>query len=201
MTEGTESGNVQIDLLRHGETDGGARYRSHTDDPLTATGWGQMWAAVERAPAWERIVTSPLKRCAAFAQALAQRLSIPVAIDERWREMDFGAWEGRTAADLMTTDAEALGRFWRDPWHNAPPGGESLAHVQARVFAAWDDIVRQRRPTLVIGHGGPIRLILGRCRGHPADELLAIDVPHAALYRLHGNLVGDGEPIGQAEAR
>ncbi|MGH8626386.1 MAG: hypothetical protein ACREYC_14335 [Gammaproteobacteria bacterium] len=39
-------GATFIDLRRHGEAEGGARYRGSTDDPLTAEGWAQMWAAV-----------------------------------------------------------------------------------------------------------------------------------------------------------
>lgn len=200
MTESAGPGAVQIDLLRHGETEGGPRYRSHTDDPLTTTGWAQMGAAVAIAYQWERIVTSHLQRCTAFADRLARRLAIPIIVDERWREMDFGAWEGRTAADLMTTDAEALARFWQDPWKSGPPDSEPLEHVRVRVFAAWDDIVTQRRPTLVISHGGPLRLILCQYRGQPFDKLLEIDVPHAAFHRLCVRSAGDREQIRHAEA-
>ena len=40
--------SVYLDLLRHGETEGGTRYRGTTDDPLTAAGWEQMRARDER---------------------------------------------------------------------------------------------------------------------------------------------------------
>ena len=53
-----------IDLLRHGEPEGGRAYRGHSiDDPLSETGWQQMWAAVGYHKPWEQIVSSPLQRC------------------------------------------------------------------------------------------------------------------------------------------
>lgn len=180
---------THIDLLRHGETWGGSRFRGRLDDPLTATGWEQMWAAVgpaDRKGAWDAIIASPLARCADFAQALSERQGIPLRLDRRLVEMDFGAWEGRTAADLMATDAEALGRFWADPLANTPPGGEPLLAFASRVLAAWGDLLDQEpgERLLVIGHGGVIRVILCQVLGHPLGQLLELEVGHASLKRL-----------------
>lgn len=173
---------ARIDLLRHGEPRGGPRYRGVTDDPLTATGWRQMWAAVENGPSWQRIVTSPLARCADFARALARRRSIPLSVDARLREIDFGPWEGRTAAELLRTDAGALRRFWRDPWNHPTPGGESLQQMQERLLAAWRDLAGARTRLLVITHGGPIRMLLCHLRDLAAETPASVEVPYAALY-------------------
>ena len=36
-----------IDLIRHGQPQGGSVYRGHgVDDPLSELGWQQMWKAV-----------------------------------------------------------------------------------------------------------------------------------------------------------
>ena len=174
---------TDISLLRHGETEGGARYRGITDDPLTATGREQMWAAVGAECRWDSIVSSPLMRCAEFARALAQHHSLPLRLESRLREMNFGAWDGQTAAEIMQTDAEALQRFWNDPWRHGPPGGESLAQLRTRVLDAWHDIVNEFRSTLVITHGGPIRLILCELWRYPDKRLLDIEVPIASLRR------------------
>jgi alpha-ribazole phosphatase len=175
---------VQIDLLRHGETEGGACYRGRTDDRLTATGWQQMWHAVESVTPWLDIVSSPLSRCASFANALAERHATPLQLDERLREMDFGDWEGRTAAELMTTAPDDLARFWRDPLHHGPPQGESLLSLQKRVLAAWNEIVGRQRPVLLVTHGGPIRIILNHVLDKLPERLMEINVSHAALFRL-----------------
>ncbi len=180
---------THIDLLRHGETQGGSRLRGRLDDPLTATGWEQMWTAVgqaDRNRTWDAIIASPLARCADFAQALSECQGIPLRLDQRLAELDFGAWEGQTAADLMATDAEALRRFWLDPLANTPPGGESLMAFASRVLAAWRDLLgKESGPrVLVIGHGGVIRVILCQVLGHPLGQLLELDVGHASLKRL-----------------
>ncbi len=177
-------GAIHVDLLRHGEVAGGACYRGRTDDPLSPAGWEQMWAAVDQDSHWRAIVTSPLTRCSEFAHALAQRLSLPIRIDERLQEMDFGDWENRSATELLETEPERLTRFWQDPINNCPPNGEPFDAMRARVLNAWGDIVTHASTTLVIAHGGPIRIILCHCLGHPSDKLMDIDVPHAKLHRV-----------------
>ncbi len=194
-----------LDLLRHGETRGGSRFRGRLDDPLTERGWEQMWAAVgpgdgdgEGVREWDGIVTSPLARCADFARALSERRGIPLRLDPRLAELDFGDWEGQTAAELMVTDAEALGRFWADPVAHPPPGGEPLLAFQARVLAAWEELVRQDRGdrTLVISHGGVIRVILCQVRGYPLGRLLELDVGHASLTGIRVRIGGEGAEAG-----
>jgi alpha-ribazole phosphatase len=176
-----------IGLLRHGETVGSPRFCGATDDPLTELGWTQLRAAVRNNDAeWQRVVSSPLSRCADFARELGEQLALPVALDERLREMHFGDWEGRSATELMTTDAEALSLFWDDPVSNTPPGAEPLMDFQARVLAAWRDIIA-RHPgerILLLTHGGVIRTLLCHLREHPVARLLEFDVKHASLHRV-----------------
>lgn len=84
-----------IDLIRHGEPVGGVLIRGQRDDPLSDTGWQQMWTAVDGMQNWQQIVTSPLSRCAEFARELGTRLNVPVEVEERFSEIGFGEWEGR----------------------------------------------------------------------------------------------------------
>jgi alpha-ribazole phosphatase len=65
-----------VHLLRHGETDGGTRYWGRTDVALSSKGWQQMRTAVA-GRAWDLIISSPLRRCAAFAEALAEKIGVP----------------------------------------------------------------------------------------------------------------------------
>ena len=177
-----------VALLRHGETQGGACFRGSTDDPLTPLGWEQMRAAAG-GKSWTRIVASPLKRCAEFAHELAASLAIPLELDERLQEMHFGAWEGRTAAELMESDGGALARFWRDPAIFSPPEAESLQAFQSRVLAAWRDLRRCAGGgrVLLVGHGGTIRTIVCDVLGHPPERLLELELElgHGALRWVH----------------
>jgi alpha-ribazole phosphatase/probable phosphoglycerate mutase len=175
-----------VDLLRHGEPVGGARYRGRQDDPLSDAGWRQMRAAVGDHRPWQAIVSSPLARCRAFAEELAARHGLPLDVDERWQEIGFGEWEGCTAEDLQAREPERLSRFWRDPLNHPPPGGEPLAVFAERIHAAWRTLLARHagRQVLLVGHAGGIRLVLQQVMSFPLARLLAIEVPYAALTRV-----------------
>lgn len=190
-----------IALLRHGEVKGGACFRGSTDDPITPQGRSQMWNTINRNPNWQQIISSPMIRCADFAQRLAQRDSIPLRLDERLREIDFGAWEGRTSAALMAEEPEALRQFWKDPVANRPPGGEPLIDFQERVLNAWQETIRNFpcQRILWITHGGVIRIILCKVLKKPIAQLLQTEIRHAAIYQIRisnsGGETGDVELV------
>jgi alpha-ribazole phosphatase len=175
---------MRVGLLRHGEVKGGSRFRGSTDDPLTRAGFAQMQTATHHDAHWDRVISSPLARCAVFASAFARRQSLPCTLDPRLQEIHFGVWEGRAAAELMQTDAGALTRFWSDPLHNTPPDGEPLAHFQARVLDAWNDIVTAHagQRILIVTHGGVIRVLICHVRQHPLAMLQTFEVKHGGLY-------------------
>lgn len=175
-----------IDLLRHGEPEGGVRFRGHSDDLLSATGWAQMRAAAATAGGWEAIVTSPLRRCADFAAELAARLGVPLESDPCLREIGFGAWEGLTAEQIAASEPAALERFWRDPAQYTPPGGEPLAAFEARLAAGWSDVLQRHagKRILLVCHGGVIRLILAQILEMPRSHLFRLNVPFASASRV-----------------
>ncbi|HGX93044.1 MAG TPA: histidine phosphatase family protein [Candidatus Tenderia sp.] len=182
-----------IDLLRHGEPKGGARYRGRTDDPLTDAGWAQMAQATAQPREWDRVVTSPLKRCARFARPLAARLGVPLQQDAAFGEIDFGRWEGLSAEALMAQDADALARYYADPWANTPPGAEPLAEFQARVVAAWQSLLAAHagERVLLVSHGGVMRIILSHVLGMSPESLFKLHIPYACVSRVRVDGVGE----------
>ncbi|SEN39971.1 alpha-ribazole phosphatase [Pseudomonas sp. ok272] len=177
---------LHLDVLRHGETELGGGLRGSLDDALTAKGWEQMRAAVMDRGPWDCLVSSPLQRCARFAEALGAHLQLPVTLDPDLQELHFGLWEGRSAAALMETDADALGRFWADPYAFTPPQGEPVTAFSTRVLAG---VERMRQAyagqrVLLVSHGGVMRLLLARARGLPREQLLNVEVGHGALFSL-----------------
>jgi alpha-ribazole phosphatase/probable phosphoglycerate mutase len=190
---GTPPIQTQIDLLRHGEPVGGRRYRGQTDDPLSEKGWQQMRAAVQDMRDWDVIYSSPLRRCAEFAQDLSVRLALPCKTDERLKEIGFGCWEGRTPDEIKQDDPLRLENFWRDPIKNRPEGAETLANFQARVSAAWDEICAAQpgQRVLIVGHAGITRMILSLALGSPAEHMFRIQVDNAGLTRIRVQGQGD----------
>ncbi|TFY94451.1 histidine phosphatase family protein [Pseudomonas nabeulensis] len=183
---------VHLDLLRHGETELGGGLRGSLDDALTAKGWEQMRAAVVGQGPWDRLVSSPLQRCARFAEELGARLNVPVSLEKALQELHFGAWEGQSAAALMETDAEALGLFWADPYGFTPPDGEPVSDFSDRVLGAISRLQQAYagERVLLISHGGVMRLLLARARGLPREQLLNVEVGHAGLFSLQINADG-----------
>jgi len=175
-----------IDLIRHGEPVGGVLIRGQKDDPLSETGWQQMWSAVAGERPWQRIVASPLLRCANFARELGLEQNIPVSLETRLGEIGFGEWEGIDPASLYRSCPEAINNFWLDPTTNPPPGGEDFTRFQARVSEAWEGIIQDYvgTHTLVVAHGGVIRMIVAQVLGLPASNIFRMDVPYAAVSRI-----------------
>lgn len=183
---------TRIDILRHGEPEGGRKYRGHgIDDPLSELGWRQMWSAVGDDWPWQLIVTSPMSRCRPFAETLGNRAEIPVSVDERLKEIGFGSWEGRTGAELRTEDPTQLQRFYQNPVLNRPLGAEPLDAFRGRIGAALDDIFNrhQGRKVLVVAHAGVMRAAVSWMFGAPLEYMYRMDIPNAAF--LH--LTADGE--------
>ena len=177
---------LHLDLLRHGETELGGGLRGSLDDELTAKGWEQMRAAVIGQGPWDRLVSSPLQRCARFADELGSHLNVPVSLEKDLQELHFGAWEGQSAVALMQTDAEALGLFWADPYSFTPPGGEPVSDFSDRVLGAVARLheAYAGERVLLISHGGVMRLLLARARGLPREQLLNVEVGHGGLFSV-----------------
>lgn len=175
-----------LDLMRHGEPVGGRRYRGQIDDPLSEKGWAQMHDAVGDAAPWTRIVSSPLVRCRAFAETLAQRHRLPLSLDTRLKEVGFGEWEGKSAAEIEQAAPGTLARFKADPVNARPAGAEPLADFHVRVAAALDDLLEQHagEHVLLVGHAGVMRMALAWALRIPLQHAYRIEVATASLTRL-----------------
>lgn len=183
-----------IDLIRHGEPEGGRRYRGATDDPLSARGWSQMEEAVGADCPWSHIVTSPLSRCRDFARALGERHAIPVTEDGRLQEQGFGVWEGRSPDELRREDPEQLMRFYRDPVGHRPPGAESLEAFRSRIAECWAELLARHhdRRVLVVGHAGTLRAVVSLVLGTSPENMFRVAVSYAA--RLQVRVDGERPP-------
>jgi len=149
-------------LVRHGESVANAQglLLGRTDADLTETGRAQVAAAraLLSGPVAE-IRTSPLARARDTAGLLG--LGLPVTVDERWVEIDYGAFE---CQPLGAVPAEVWQR-WQSDRHFRPEGGETLAEVDTRVVAACEQLFavdgagarRRDSDVVVVSHVTPIK--------------------------------------------
>ncbi len=175
-----------IDLIRHGEPEGGPMYRGSTDHPLSETGWQQMREATAAKQPWDCIVTSPLLRCSEFAHELAAQHDIPISVCDDLREVGFGEWEGKTATQLEQIDQEAFMAFYDDPIMNTPPGGEPMRDFELRVLTALQKIEHEHegKHILIVAHGGVNRVVLSYVLSMPLSSMFRITVPYACVSRV-----------------
>ncbi len=178
-----------MDLLRHGEPQGGSRYRGHgIDDPLSELGWTQMWAAIDgdAEDAWTRIVSSPMARCLDFARAVSDRRRLPVEVWDDFKEVGFGAWEGRTRADLKRECPDEYAAFYADPLRARPAGAEPLEAFAARVSGALERAAESfaGERILLVTHAGVIRVAVSWSLRVPLETLYRVHVPFAGRVRL-----------------
>jgi alpha-ribazole phosphatase len=175
-----------MDLLRHGEPVGGRRFRGQSDDPLSELGWRQMWEALGDKAPWQHIVSSPLQRCNAFAQAVADRHGLPLSLEPRFKEIGFGEWEGFTPEEIQQRDAERYRLYRDDPAAFMPAGAEPMDAFVTRVAHAWEELcsAQQGRHVLMVCHAGVIRAVLGIVLGMTPEKLFRIQVDYASISRI-----------------
>lgn len=174
-----------LHLMRHGAPAVTGRLLGHKDWPATEAGTA---ACVARAAKLEvgAILSSDLLRARQAADAIAASCAVTPQIDRRWRELDFGGWDG---ADPATLDAAALADFYADPDAFPPPYGERWSALTIRVDAAIAALPAE--PTLVVTHGGAMRATLALLCGFDQRQLWAFDLPYAACLTLR---LWPGEP-------
>lgn len=179
--------NTQIDYLRHGEPEGGSRFRGHgIDDPLSEKGWAQMRTTALSQSGWTRIISSPMQRCLAFAEWIAAQHGLPVEPIDDLREIGFGSWEGKTRELLLRERPDEYQAFYADPVANPPPGAEPLTEFGRRVARVFDALAAEHpgQHLLVVSHAGVIRATLGHVLQAPPACWYRAAVDNAALSRF-----------------
>lgn len=169
-------------LLRHARTQANAegRFQGRSDPALDDFGRAQA-EAVGRAlrDRWgvDRVVASPRRRVLETV-ALAGLDSAPVTVDDRWREIDFGRYEGQPMADLsdlMTT--------WSADPEFAPPDGESLTALHRRVGEALADVEGPAASSnvVVVSHATPVKSATAHLLGGDAAMIMRSRVGLASV--------------------
>lgn len=188
-------------LVRHGETEGQSSIRFHgsNDVRLSDAGRAQIRALaplLAHVP-FLRVVHSPLVRAAESAAILMERLGLAVesCVDERLREISFGACEGMTEAEIERA-FPAFFASYRAGLHAGFPDGEPRAAFAARVAAAMHELALApwQGDLLVVAHRGTVRQALRALLGVPAGVRDDFGVELASVSMVES----DGGPFALA---
>ncbi len=191
-----DEGHQLIVLVRHGQTQWNTegRFMGRADIPLNTTGAQQALALAELlspiplAAAW----SSPRQRATQTAALLLAGRELPLRVDERLAELDQGELEGQRIADMLPRYPAFFSAWQEDPAHVRVPGGESMAHCQARGIAALREIAAATPPgppALVVSHNMLIRAVLCDVLALPMRRFRDLDQRNTSfnLISLYNN--------------
>ncbi len=176
-----------------------------TEVPLAMSAESGAHALAQRleqlgVPAVQRLLSSPLTRCATVAAWLAQQWGCAWQADERLREMHFGVWEGQRWDAIARSELDA----WAVDFMTAcPHGGESVAQFAARV-AQWLEALRQPlqeaqrkvAPVHVVTHAGVMRAVAAQVLALPLERCLSWSLEMGSVVWLRWDeATGDGSLV------
>lgn len=172
---------ARIWLIRHGETEWSreGRHTGRTDLPLTAAG---EQAALALRPVTSSlqpglVLCSPLQRARDTARLAGLT---PDAYVDDLLEWDYGAWEGRTTADIRANLDDPSWTVWAQPIPAGTSPGEQPADVAARARRVIDrcaPILSAGADCVLVAHGHVLRILTATWLGLPPVDgrLFALD--------------------------
>jgi probable phosphoglycerate mutase len=174
-------------LIRHGEIAGDAadRFIGQTDLPMSEDGEGEIRLLAGRLEhiAFDAIYCSDMVRSRRTAALLAEGREIAIHSEPALREIDLGAWEGRSRSDVAKREPVEYEQRGRDIENFRPPGGESFSDLAGRVLGFWQDLTSgdQTGTIAIAAHAGVNRVILCHVLGMPLRNLFRLAQHPACL--------------------
>ncbi|PVX29326.1 histidine phosphatase family protein [Sphingomonas pokkalii] len=184
---------AKVHLIRHGAHDELGRVLSGRSarSPLSPAGRTQAeWLAARfaREEPIAAIHCSPRERARATAEIIGGRIGLRVQVVDALDEVAFGAWTGRSFADL---DHDPEWQVWnRERSAARAPEGETMAEATARAVGHIEGLARRGAggTVLCVSHCDIIRGVVAQYIGLGLDRLLAFDVdPGSVSTLLIGN--------------
>ncbi|MGB3311154.1 MAG: histidine phosphatase family protein [Nodosilinea sp.] len=187
---------LNLYLLRHGETEfsqtGG--FCGSLDPGLTAEGtaMADAFAAKYQAMSWRAIFASPMKRTIATASPLSKAVGVNVQLRNGLKEINYGQWEGLTAAYVREHFADDYLNWLTEPAWNPPTGGESSVEIASRASLVMAEIEENFTDgnVLVVSHKATIRIILCSLMGMDVGRYrnrISLPVASVSLVRFDNN--------------
>lgn len=196
---------LKLYFLRHGETTASqvGSFCGRLDLELTPFGYemAEDFALAYRNLPWTAIYCSPLQRTLATATVMSQLVDIPLEKREGLKEIAYGEWEGKTAAEVTREFHDDYVRWLADPGWNSPTGGEKGIDIARRSSEVLEEIEHRHETgnVLVVSHKATIRIMLcsllgidvGRYRDRiamPVASLTIVELSeHGPLFHVMGD--------------
>ena len=184
----TQTKMTHFGLIRHAQTfwNREKRIQGHSDSPLTPEGEQQAhrWGRILKRFSWNRLLVSDTGRAVTTAEIINSCLKLPLTIDSRLREQDWGRWAGKTVAQIDAEASWAADEQRNAGWDFCPPGGESRREVLQRSREALQEAAEWHagESLLVVSHEGVAKCLIYYLYGR---KFLPDELPILESYRLH----------------
>ena len=185
-------------LARHGQSEWNnqSRVTGQLNPGLSPKGLQQSEAIAHclRNEAVSAIYTSALQRTIDTAQPTAVAKGLAIHSSPAFNEIYLGELQGRYR-DQRDPQAQSMWALWQaDMWNYRIPGAERFHDLIDRVGPALSEILQrhQGRTSLIVGHRGTNRVLLGRLLGWPIERWTELRLRNKFLYRIR---VGENTEI------
>ncbi|HEC85461.1 MAG TPA: histidine phosphatase family protein [Thioploca sp.] len=166
---------TQIFLVRHGETvwNTQCRIQGHLDSPLTRTGLSQAKALAKhfKSQKFAALYGSDLGRAYETARCISEKNGLPIVIDQRLRERNFGIFQGVIKNDLKTKFPEAFRYYQANDADYVIEEGESLKQLSKRCLDCFEELVQKHvdERILIVTHSGVLVSLFKHTLNIPLD--------------------------------
>lgn len=171
----------KIYFVRHGESEWNVADRicGQTDIPLTAKGHEQAEETgkkiLQEGMKAEKILCSPLLRAKNTAEHISEITGIPLQVEPRLVEQNFGIWEGtspRRSENFQKAKKEFLCRNGN---------GESMFQLAQRIYNLLDDLKKENKNFILVAHNGIARVIRSYFSDMTNDEYASYGVKNCSI--------------------
>lgn len=189
---------LRLHLLRHGQTvasRGNLFCGRRLDPALTDEGlaMAQSFADAYRHVKWSGIYSSPLQRAVTTAMPLSEAVGVPIQTRDGFAEIDYGQWDGLSAAEVSDRFHVEYERWTADPAWNPPTGGETAVALAQRVTHELERIAALHADgnVLIVAHKATIRVAICALLGVDVGRFrYRFDCPVGSVtiieFRQHG---------------
>ena len=168
--------------IRHGETVWNVENKicGATDIELTELGHKQAIETgnkiLEQGIKADEILTSPLVRASETARHISEITGIPMRVEHRLIEQNFGRYEStaRDGKEFHEAKKDMAGRFG---------SGESMLHLAQRIYNLLDDIKKDDKIYILVAHNGISRIVESYFRDMDNEEFSSFGIKNCEIKR------------------
>ena len=171
-------------FVRHGQTVWNVENKicGATDIELTELGHEQAIETgkkiLEEGIHADEILYSPLIRAAETARHISEITGIPMRMEPRLKEQNFGKWEStpRDGADFQKAKEDFVCRY---------EGGESMLQLAQRIYNLLDDIKAEadQKTYILVAHNGISRVVQSYFTDMSNEEYAAFGIKNCQVMR------------------